>query len=160
MIWSEQIDGKWSDAIDLHVDHIDPGHVTDENGKRYLFLSDNYLVPLSDDGLSVTGKMVQVLKAPQISDSWDIEGAFPEAPNVFKRGEYYYLTYADGGTSGPATSHMIMSARAKNLVWTMGNVTLQSHCPYLEQRRKMAFERAWSFCGRYRRKMVGDLSFL
>ena len=121
VIWSDQIDGKWSEAIDLHVGHIAPGHVADEKGKRYLFLSDNYLVPLSDDGLSVAGEMVQVLKAPPISESWDIEGAFPEAPNVFKRGEYYYLTYADGGTSGPATSHMIMSARAKNLYgpWEM-----------------------------------------
>ena len=80
VIWSDQIDGKWSEAIDLHVGHIDPGHVADEKGKRYLFLSDNYLVPLSDDGLSVAGEMVQVLKAPPISESWDIEGAFPGGP--------------------------------------------------------------------------------
>ena len=56
-----------------------------------------------------------MLKAPEIPDEWDIEGAFPEAPNVFRKDGYYYLTYADGGTAGPATSHMIMSARAESL---------------------------------------------
>lgn len=115
VIWSDRLEDGWSEAIDLKVGHIDPGHVVDEEGNRYLFLSENYVVPLARDGLSVTGEMVQVLKAPEIPADWDIEGAFPEAPNVFKKDGYYYLTYADGGTSGPATSHMIMSARAKNI---------------------------------------------
>ncbi|SFI08112.1 Beta-xylosidase [Lachnospiraceae bacterium NLAE-zl-G231] len=115
VIWSEHIDSGWSEAIDLKVGHIDPGHVVDGEGNRYLFLSENYIVPLSRDGLSVTGEMIQVLKAPEIPDEWDIEGAFPEAPNVFRKDGYYYLTYADGGTAGPATSHMIMSARAESL---------------------------------------------
>ena len=115
VIWSENIAFGWSEAIDLKVGQIDPGHVTDDNGNRFLFLSGNYVVPLASDGLSVTGDMVQVLKASEIPDEWDIEGAFPEAPNVFKKDGYYYLTYADGGTAGPATSHMIMSARAKDI---------------------------------------------
>lgn len=115
VIWSERLKEGWSEPIDLKVGHIDPGHVADGEGNRYLFLSDNCVVPLSKDGLCVTGEMVQVLKAAKLPDEWDIEGAFPEAPNVFKKDGYYYLTYADGGTSGPATSHMIMSARAKNI---------------------------------------------
>ena len=115
VIWSEQAAQGWSRAIDLKVGHIDPGHVVDEEGNRYLFLSDNCMVPLSRDGLRMTGEPVQVLKAAQIPDEWDIEGAFPEAPNLFRKDGYYYLTYADGGTSGPATSHMIMAARARKL---------------------------------------------
>ena len=115
VIWSEKIDGAWSDAIDLKIGHIDPGHVTDEKGKRYLLLSENSMVPLSEDGLQTAGEMRQLFEAPEISDQWDIEGAFPEAPNIFKKDGFYYLTYADGGTSGPATSHMIMCARARSL---------------------------------------------
>lgn len=115
VIWSDKILEGWSNPIDLKIGNIDPGHVVDENGKRFLFLSDNYLVPLSNDGLKVNGKPEKVLEAPKLPEEWEVEGEFPEAPNVFRRGEYYYLTYADGGTSGPATSHMIMSARAKNL---------------------------------------------
>lgn len=115
VIWSEHVARGWSRAVDLKVGHIDPGHVVDGEGNRYLFLSDNCMVPLSRDGLSVAGEMIQVLKAARIPDEWDIEGAFPEAPNVFRKDGYYYLTYADGGTSGPATSHMIMAARARDL---------------------------------------------
>lgn len=34
---------------------IDPGHVTDFDGKRYLYTSDNYCFPLTDDGLRFSG---------------------------------------------------------------------------------------------------------
>lgn len=128
VIWSEYIDRGWSEAIDLKIGHIDPGHVVDEEGNRYLLLSENCIVPLSNDGLSVVGEMTQVLEAPEIPDDWDIEGAFPEAPNVFRKDGYYYLTYADGGTAGPATSHMIMAARAKNLY---GPWELSPHNPII-----------------------------
>jgi len=37
-----------------------------------------------------------------------------EGPKLVKHGEYYYLTVAEGGTAGPATSHMIISARSKS----------------------------------------------
>lgn len=115
MLWSDKIDSGWSEPIDLKVDMIDPGHVVDENGKRYLLLSKNHIVKLSDDGLSVESKPRKLFDAPHIPDEWETEGEFPEAPNIFKKDGYYYLTYADGGTAGPATSHMIMSARAKSL---------------------------------------------
>ncbi len=115
VMWSYKIDEGWSEPIDLKVRRIDPGHITDENGKRFLLLSDNHIVELSDDGLSVVGEPRQLFGAPSIPETWDTEGEYPEAPNIFKKDGYYYLTYADGGTAGPATSHMIMSARAKNL---------------------------------------------
>ena len=39
---------------------------------------------------------------------------------------HYYLTYADGGTAGPATSHMIMAARSRH---PMGPWELSPHNP-------------------------------
>lgn len=45
VIWSEHIQGPWSEPIDLKVGYIDPGHVTDEEGKRYLLLSGGHIVP-------------------------------------------------------------------------------------------------------------------
>lgn len=115
VIWSERINEGWCDAIDLKVGGIDPGHCIDEKGNRYLFLSLNCIVPLAPDGLSVCGKPEQVLVPAPIPDEFDVTGSFAEAPNVFCKDGYYYLTYADGGSFGPATAHMIVSARAKNL---------------------------------------------
>jgi len=37
-----------------------------------------------------------------------------EAPKILKHGDYYYLTVAEGGTAGPSTSHMVVSARSKS----------------------------------------------
>ncbi|MGI5958586.1 MAG: family 43 glycosylhydrolase [Massiliimalia sp.] len=115
VIWSKNVDNGWSEPIDLKVGYIDPGHCVDRQGNRYLFLSDGHLVPLTQDGLAVAGEVKQVIQAAPIPDEWDIEGFFPEAPNVFEKDGYYYLTYANGGTAGPATSHMIVAARAKDL---------------------------------------------
>lgn len=134
VMYSEQIDQGWHEPIDLGLHkHLDPAHCADLDGNRYLLLSKNYIVPLSDDGLSVAGEKTQILEAPKIPDEWDVEGAFPEAPNVFFKDGYYYLTYADGGTTGPATSHMIMAARSRHL---MGPWELSPFNPIVRTRRR------------------------
>lgn len=111
---SRKIDSGWCEPVDLCIDHIDPGHCS-ENGKRYLMLSGGYLVPLSEDGMRVTGKMQKVMEPAPIPDEWDVEGPYPESPKITQKDGFYYLTYADGGTGGPATSHMVMSARSRSL---------------------------------------------
>lgn len=115
VIHSKDIHCGWSGPIDLGIHtYLDPAHCTDDEGNRYLFISKNNLVPLAPDGLSVRGEIKCVLHASKIPDEWDVEGSFPEAPNIFRKDDYYYLTYADGGTAGPATSHMILAARSKH----------------------------------------------
>nr|HML86415.1 family 43 glycosylhydrolase [Bacteroidales bacterium] len=49
-----------------------------------------------------------------IPRDWTIECFCLEGPKLVQRGDYYYLTVAEGGTAGPATSHMIISARSKS----------------------------------------------
>ena len=114
VVTADSINGAWSDPIDLKVGNIDPGHFTDAEGKRYLYFSSGGYVPLSDDGLSVTGEIKQVYGGWPIPREWTIEGFFMEGPKLAKRGDYYYLTVAEGGTAGPATSHMVISARSKS----------------------------------------------
>lgn len=114
--WTEDLRGAWAKPVDLEVHGlIDPGHVVDEEGKRYLLLSGGHIVPLSEEGLSAGGPVRKLLDPPPLPEELDYEGEFPEAPNIIRTRGYYYLSYADGGTSGPATSHRIMMARAKNL---------------------------------------------
>lgn len=38
-----------------------------------------------------------------------------ESPKLTYHNGYYYLTSAQGGTAGPATSHMVVSARSRNI---------------------------------------------
>ena len=53
VIYADHIQGPWSEPIKLDVKGIDPGHVVDEDGQRYLFLNKGFVVKLSDDGLKV-----------------------------------------------------------------------------------------------------------
>lgn len=115
VVTADSINGPWSDPIDLKIGNIDPGHIADEDGKRYLFFSNGGFVPLSDDGLSIVGKSKDSFSGWPIPKDWSIECFCLESPKLIKRGEYYYLTVAEGGTAGPATGHMVVSARSKSL---------------------------------------------
>ncbi|WP_426324602.1 family 43 glycosylhydrolase [Pedobacter sp. R-06] len=115
VVTADSIGGQWSDPVDLKIGNIDPGHITDEHGKRYLFFSDGGFVPLSDDGLSTAGNQKNSYQGWPIPRNWSIECFCLEGPKLIKRGEYYYITVAEGGTAGPITGHMVVSARSKSL---------------------------------------------
>jgi len=114
VVVSDSIGGPWSDPIDLKVGNIDPGHLVDKEGNRYLYFSSGGYVPLSEDGLSVVGELNHTYDGWPIPRDWTIECFCLEGPKLFKRGDYYYLTVAEGGTAGPATGHMVISARSKS----------------------------------------------
>ena len=114
VVWANSINGPWSDPIDLKIGNIDPGHFTDDKGNRYLYFSNGNYVPLSKDGLAITSEGKHVYDGWKIPEEWSIECFCMEGPKVLKRGNYYYLTTAEGGTAGPATSHMVISARSKS----------------------------------------------
>jgi len=116
VVTADSINGRWSDPVSITVkdNPIDPGHISDENGKRYLYFSSGGYVPLSDDGLTAEGEYKKTFNGWPIPRDWTIELFALEGPKFVKHGEYYYLTTAEGGTAGPATSHMIISARSKS----------------------------------------------
>ena len=105
--------GPWSEPIDLLIPHfIDPGHVADAKGKRSLYLSGGCIVPLSDDGLSVAGEIAPNYKGWRYPAEWEVECFCLESPKSTFLNGYFYNTVAEGGTAGPATSHMVVSGRA------------------------------------------------
>jgi xylan 1,4-beta-xylosidase len=106
--------GPWSDPVDLKVGGIDPGHVVGPDGKRYLHLSAGKAVELSPDGLSVVGEPKTVYEGWPYPDDWTTECFCLESPKIFERGGLYYLVSAQGGTAGPATSHMAVVARSES----------------------------------------------
>lgn len=113
VVWAESIEGPWSEPVDLKIKNIDPGHIADDNGNRYLYSANGGYVPLSKDGLSVVGETIHVFDGWKIPREWSIECFCMEGPKLVKRGDYYYLTVAEGGTAGPATGHMVVSARSR-----------------------------------------------
>ncbi|WP_421879075.1 family 43 glycosylhydrolase [Marinoscillum sp.] len=115
VITADNISGPWTDPIEIDISMIDPGHAVDDDGNRFLFFSSGSYVPLTQDGLAVAGEVKHVYDGWEIPREWSIECFCMEGPKLFKRGEYFYLTVAEGGTAGPATGHMVISARSKSL---------------------------------------------
>jgi xylan 1,4-beta-xylosidase len=116
VIWADRIEGPWSEPIDLKLPaHIDPGHAVGEDGKRYLFLSGGDRVRLTDDGLASLGEVEHVYDPWRYPDDWTVEGFAPEGPKITRRGDWFYLITAVGGTAGPPTGHMVIAARARSI---------------------------------------------
>ena len=104
--------GPWSAPIDLKLPDIDPGHVVGPDGKRYLYTAGGHVIGLSPDGLSTVGEKTKVYDGWQFPKEWKTEGFWLESPKLTRRGDFYYLICAEGGTAGPPTSHMSVVARS------------------------------------------------
>jgi beta-xylosidase len=137
VVWAERISGPWSEPIDLKLPHIDPGHAVGEDGKRYLFLSGGRYVPLADDGLAIAGEVKHAYAGWKYPDEWIVESFSQEGPKMLKHGEYFQMILAQGGTAGPPTGHMIVSARSKSIHGPWEN------SPYNPLARTLSAEERW-----------------
>ena len=116
VIHAEQIRGPWSAPVDLKLPGcIDPGHAVGEDGRRYLFVNGGKRVRLAADGLSTDGVLERAWTPWQYPADWVVEMFAPEGPKVFRRGDWFYLLSAVGGTAGPPTSHMVTLARSRSI---------------------------------------------
>ena len=93
---------------------IDPGHVVDFEGRRWLYMSENVCFPLTQDGLHFAGPGKRVLADEVFPDDWEIQGVYTEGPRFTLKDGWIYLTIAAGGTMGPPTSHGVFSYRSKH----------------------------------------------
>lgn len=124
VIWSDDIRGPWSEPVDLGIDGcIDPGHVVGEDGKRYLFVNGIRKIRLADDGLATDGALEPAYRPWRYPDDWVTENFAPEGPKLLRKGSWFYLVTAVGGTAGPVTGHMVIAARSASVhgPW--------EHCP-------------------------------
>jgi xylan 1,4-beta-xylosidase len=138
VIHAPSMAGPWSDPIDLKVGGlIDPGHVVGEDGHRYLFFNDGKRVRLTADGLATAGPVETVYEAWRYPDDWITEAWSPEGPKLFRKGGYFYLVNAVGGTSGPATGHMIVAARSRSINGPWEN------CPHNPIQRTLSKDEMW-----------------
>lgn len=115
VITAKDIRGPWSEPIDLKIDGIDPGLAVTPEGKRFLLTNGGNITPLTADGLERCGETKHVYDGWEYPKEWETECMCLESPKITYRNGYYYMVSAQGGTAGPATSHMATCARAKNL---------------------------------------------
>ena len=105
--------GPWSEPVDLGISAIDPAHIA-ENGRRFLYMSGGQMAELTEDGLAVKIAPRVVFEPWPLPANIRMECTCLEAPKLFERNGYFYLTVAEGGTGGPATSHAVVSARSRH----------------------------------------------
>lgn len=137
-IWADNIEGPWSEPVDLKIPGcIDPGHIVGEDGKRYLFVNGIRKVRLTDDGLATDGAVEPAYDPWRYPDDWVVENFAPEGPKLMRRGEWFYIVTAVGGTAGPVTGHMIITARSRSVhgPW--------EHCPHNPILRTQSIDEPW-----------------
>ena len=117
IVSAECAEGPWSDPVWIRQDGIDPS-LYFENGACF-FTSNVEPDPAGPHEASpgfVRGAQQSIVDPMTGEVHSDVRflwggsgGSFPEAPHLFRRGRYYYLLMAEGGTEG---GHMVTVARA------------------------------------------------
>lgn len=116
LVTAENIKGPWSDPVYLNSSGFDPSMFHDDDGRKYLV---NVLWDYRPGINSFAGIVLQEYSPLEKKMVGPIRNIFrgsslklTEAPHLYKRGEFYYLVTAEGGTS---YSHAVTIARSKNL---------------------------------------------
>ncbi len=130
VVSSNKPEGPYSEPAIIDEDGIDPS-IFHEDGRHYMLLNRGARIfELSSDCKQ------QVSEASLLY--YGSQKRAPEGPHLLKKGGYYYLFLAEGGT-GPG--HRITVARSKTL---MGNY---EPCPYNPIMRQMDENAAIQRCG-------------
>ncbi|WP_071130633.1 glycoside hydrolase family 43 protein [Enterococcus timonensis] len=118
--------GPWSEPHYLPTEGIDPSLFFDENGHSYylgtrpsrkgLHYEGNWEIWIQEidlDTFELLGVSTTIWQGALRNVIW------PEGPHLYRRGEYYYLLIAEGGTGD---NHAITVARSKEIDdWYQGN---------------------------------------
>lgn len=109
--------GPWSDGVVLDgIDGIDPDLVWDDEGTAYITFSGLGVNPALPTFMSHRGMLQakvdlaagRALEEPR--SIWSgVGGQFPEAPHLYRIGDWWYLVIAEGGTE---RGHSVSVARA------------------------------------------------
>ena len=112
LVWADHILGPWSDPVCIDQGGIDPSLFWDEDGKVYYTGTH-----IDDIGQGIGQFQIDVETGKRLSETKIIwrgtGGRCPEGPHMYKRGGWYYLLIAEGGTE---YGHMVTIARSRN-VW-------------------------------------------
>jgi xylan 1,4-beta-xylosidase len=115
-VWSDRIDGDWSDPVHLNSSGFDPALFHDDDGRSWML---NMLWDHRPGRRRFGGVLIQEmdLKGGRLLGERRLifEGTplgFTEGPHLYKRDGWYHLLVAEGGTE---RSHAVVMARSKSL---------------------------------------------
>lgn len=116
LVTSPTIEGPWSDPIYLNSSGFDPSLFHDEDGRKWLvnLVWDHRARPSKFGGIRI--QQFDPVAKCLIGPTHDIFSGSPlgktEGPHLYRRGDYYYLVTAEGGTG---YDHAFSMARSKSI---------------------------------------------
>jgi xylan 1,4-beta-xylosidase len=107
-VWTDDIRGEWSEPIWIDQGGIDPSLLFDDDGAVYC--TSTFDEPtgqtIGQCQLDIrTGEMLTPMRRIWAGSG----GKYPEGPHLYRRGKWYYLIAAEGGTE---YGHMVTIARS------------------------------------------------
>jgi xylan 1,4-beta-xylosidase len=133
-VWSDRIDGEWSDPVPLNSSGFDPALFHDDDGRSWLL---NMLWDHRPGRRRFAGVLLQEidLKTGKLLGDRHLifEGTplgFTEGPHLYKRDGWYHLLVAEGGTE---RNHAVVMARSRSL---FGPYEVHPEGPVLTSRDK------------------------
>jgi xylan 1,4-beta-xylosidase len=116
IVTSPRIDGEWSDPVYLNSSGFDPSLFHDDDGRKYLLNMVWDHRPgcnrFSGIALQEYSPVERKLVGPSRLIFTGTPLGFTEGPHLYRRGGYYYLVTAEGGTGW---GHAVTMARSRAL---------------------------------------------
>ncbi len=111
LVHTTDIAGEWSEPIRIAQGGIDPSLFFDSDGRCFFTSNGTGWAPVR----GAYQCEIDPLTGEQLTATRFIwpgtGGSYPEAPHLFRRGGFYYLMMAEGGT---AEGHMVTIARSRD----------------------------------------------
>ena len=117
LITSKDIKGEWSEPVYIHSSGFDASILHDDDGKKWIASLDwetreGYEKPGVICLVEYCTKKKEIVGYPKRIWSGGTDRGCIEAPHITKRGDYYYIMCAEGGTG---YGHSVTMGRAKNI---------------------------------------------
>lgn len=103
IVTSDRPEGPWSDPVWIELAGIDPDLAWDEDGSCWCAVAGGTVARIDPETGKVLEGPLQVWSGTGMQD--------PEAPHLYRIGEWWYLLLAEGGT---AYGHSVSIARARS----------------------------------------------
>lgn len=118
VITSKNIEGPWSEPVYIHSSGFDASILHDDDGRKYIVsleweTREGYEKPGAICMIEYCPEKKEIIGYPKRIWSGGTNRGCIEAPHLTKRGEYYYIMCAEGGTG---YGHSVTMGRSKN-VW-------------------------------------------